>query len=1013
MTLIWRVLDERPVVSLSEYLDIGGGAALGTARQAPATEIIDMLSSSGLRGRGGAGFPTGTKWKTVAASRGGTDSTTVVVNAAEGEPGTFKDRTLLRTNPYRVLEGALIAAVAMQTDQIRIGIKATFGREIERLTAALAEMREAGWLDDLNIELVLGPSSYLFGEETALLEVVEGRQPFPRVTPPYRRGLQAGDTRSAVGVSLAAIDTSGGTPALVDNVETLANVPLIVDRGADWFREVGTERSTGTIVCTVSGATRRSGVGEVAMGTTLREAIDLIGWGPRRGHEVRVVLAGTANPLIPAQLLDTPLTYEALSEAGSGLGSAGFIVFDDTTEPAAIAAGVARFLAVESCGQCEPCKTDGILIADQLNSSLQTSLTTAELNGLRHRISTVTIGARCNLAEQQASVAASLLDLFPQAMPGHSPCSPPATEPAVIAPIADIVGGRAVLDSRQLAKQPDWSYGPTTSGASPAARLGNTPVHISAPVRARRWPEWSTSLSTEHPLELVDDAHAAIDALVDLATAETEDVERRVADVVIAIRTHIDVIQRVLYPMLRRVGGDEGDRLTDAAEMQERVLSRLADGIDLSDPRGALEEIGVQMRVHAHLDDEILELLRGLLDPLERSGLADGLAAARATSTVSRLRHTAATVPRSGPLPASLRASPPRRNNDTAATPGRLPTVKGQPVPTAAAVAPSEALRIESGIVQHEEPPQQLAATAAPVRPEERAQPTPRHKVVTVNRLLVGVDGSAAAAAALGWAGRLAERIDAEIVVGNVFEPAQAEVSPADFDTQIAEADHRLTTQWSAPLDGSGARHRGLQLVGSPDILLDAGEEVDADLLVVGTRGAGHFAGLHLGSLAHYLAHRARGPLAIIPVAGAAAPVDRIVVGVDGSPGSTAAVNWCAAIAAACRAEVVAIHVPESLSRWSTKREAERVRADADAALNGAWTAPLRAAGVSVRTRVMDSTRPVTALAEAADHAAAGLIVVGAREFSEVVQLRRGRIPEQLVHHTQVPVVLVPPPEPA
>ena len=960
MALLWRVLDNRPVLSLGQYLDNGGGTAFRAAQQTPAAEIISLLSASGLRGRGGAGFPTGIKWKTVADSRGRTDLTTVVVNAAEGEPGTFKDRTLLRTNPYRVLEGAIIAATAMQTDQVRIGIKATFGREIERLASAIAEIRDAGWLHDLNIELVLGPSSYLFGEETALLEVVEGRQPFPRVTPPYRRGLQAGDTRSAVGVPLAAVDTSGGTPALVDNVETLANVPLIVERGAEWFREVGTERSAGTIVCTVSGATRRSGVGEVAMGSTLREAIDLIGWGPRRGREVQVVLAGTANPLIPAKLLDTPLTYEAMSDAGTGLGSAGFIVFDDTTPPAAIAAGVARFLAVESCGQCEPCKTDGLFIADQLDRSLQTPSTTAQLNLLRRRIGTVTNGARCNLAQQQASVAESLLDLFPESIPGPSPAAGPAQERVLIAPIVDVVGGRAVLDSRQTAKQPDWSYDSTSSGASPAALLGNTPVKIAAPGRARRWPEWTSSLRTEHPLELVDDAHVTIDALVDLALAGGDDRERWIADVVIAIETHIDVMQRILYPMVRRVGDENGERLADAAERQERVLTRLTHGIDPTDPDGTLEEVSVQMRVHADLDDAILEVLRDLLDPIERSSLADGLAAARATSTVSRLRHAAASLPRS---PAS------------------------------------NAPRIAQAPVQPEEPPREIARA------------TPHRKAATVGRLLVGVDGSAAAAAALGWASRLAQRIDAEVVVGNVFEPTQAEISPAAFDALIAEADHRLTAEWSAPLHDTGVRHRGLQLVGSPDSLLDAVDAEGIDLLVVGTRGAGHFAGLHLGSLAHHLAHRARSPLAIIPMAGAAAGVDRIVVGVDGSPGSAAAVSWCADIAAACEAEVVAVCVLESLSRWSTKREVERARAEACTALEGAWTAPLRAAGVTVRTQVTDSTHAVPALAEVAERSAAGMIVVGAQEFSEVLQLRHGRVPEQLVHHTHLPVILVPPAE--
>lgn len=468
--MVSRVLDQRPVDSLSEYIEMGGGIAALSARQASAAQVIELVRTSGLRGRGGAGFPTGTKWDTVAASRGN-EATAVVVNAAEGEPGTFKDRALLRTNPYRVIEGAIVAASTMQTDQVFIGIKASFGREIDRLSVAIGEMRNAGWLDDVRIDLVLGPSSYLFGEETGMLEVIGGRQPFPRVTPPYRRGLQDDDTRSVVGAHLASVGASSGAHGLVDNVETLANVPLIIERGAAWFRQEGTEGSPGRIVCTVSGATRRSGVGEVAMGMTLREAIDLVGWGPRRGRSVQVVLAGTANALIPAGLLDTPLTYEAMGDAGSGLGSAGFIVFDDTADPVAVAAGVARFLAVESCGQCEPCKTDGLAIAEQLRSMRDDP--TADLDDLRTRIGTVTTGARCNLAQQQASVAASLLDLFPPSPSSRlgRDSSIPA-EPEIIAPLADLVGGRAVLDPRQRAKQPDWSYDRVDSGAAPAALLG-------------------------------------------------------------------------------------------------------------------------------------------------------------------------------------------------------------------------------------------------------------------------------------------------------------------------------------------------------------------------------------------------------------------------------------------------------------------------------------------------------------------------------------------------------------
>ena len=189
MGMVNRVLDRHVVGTLDEYSDLDGGRALDLARRVGAEAICDLVAASGLRGRGGAGFPTGLKWQTVAASRSAVEPTTVVVNAAEGEPGTFKDRALLRTNPYRILEGTAIAALAVGAERVRIGIKATFEREVQRLGDAIAEVSAAGWFDGLDVGLVLGPSSYLFGEETGLLEVIEGRQPFPRVTPPFRRGV--------------------------------------------------------------------------------------------------------------------------------------------------------------------------------------------------------------------------------------------------------------------------------------------------------------------------------------------------------------------------------------------------------------------------------------------------------------------------------------------------------------------------------------------------------------------------------------------------------------------------------------------------------------------------------------------------------------------------------------------------------------------------------------------------------------------------------------------------------
>lgn len=1000
MPLIWRVLDRLPVESLSAYAAMGGGVASRLAREASAAEVIEVLRASGLRGRGGAGFPTGTKWDTVAASRGRGEPTTVVVNAAEGEPGTFKDRALLRTNPYRVLEGAIVAAIAMGTDRIRIGIKATFGREIERLDNAIGEMSVAGWLHDVDVKLVLGPSSYLFGEETALLEVLEGRQPFPRVTPPYRRGLQEDDTRSVVGARLARVGGSAGAPALVDNVETLANVPLIIERGADWFRELGTEGSPGSIVCTVSGATRRSGVGEVAMGSTLRDVIESIGWGPHPGREIRVVLSGTANPLIPAHLLDTPLTYEAMRDAGSGLGSAGFIAFDDTTEPAEVAAGVARFLAVESCGQCEPCKTDGLFIAEQLRSSLGTAAQSPDSAALRRRIDTVTIGARCNLAQQQASVAASLLERFPQS-PGPRLCAASTTDPApvLIAPIVEIVGGRVLLDSRQRVKQPDWSYDGSDSGSAPAALLGNTPVHIEMPIRSREWPEWRASVAADHPLEIVDEAHAAIDAMIDQALGGDEpDMRRRFLDVVIAISTHVDVTQRVLYPMLRRVDDDQSEVLADAAEAHERTLLRLIGNVEPPDVRKALHEIAVELHTHACLDDDVLEHLRIHLDPFERSRLADGLAAARATSTVSRLRRAAPSLPTRPVVRAAV--SP---GDESGPVGGQPVAVTPEPAVPPAAASADHSSKVRSQPSQGptvNEVTQLAALTAARSVGDLDATP--------ISSLLVGVDGSTAGVAGLKWSIGLAARTGAQIVVANVFEPPQAELTPDDYGDLIAEAGRRLTREWSEPLVGTGIDHRALQLEGAPHRLLDAANSQNADLLVVGTRGAGRHPGLHVGSLAHYLAHHALGPLAIVPAAGATAALDRIVIGIDGSAGSEAAVTWCAVVAAAAGAEVTAVCVFEKQLRRGS-RQVESFRAVAEEAISHEWIAPLIAAGVAVRTRIVEGNHAGSVLASAAEEAEARMVIVGAEGLGEPFERRHARVPLQLVHLLHLPVVMVPP----
>jgi NADH:ubiquinone oxidoreductase subunit F (NADH-binding) len=428
-----------------------------------------------LRGRGGAGFPTGRKWQAVAANESTEFAASVVVNAAEGEPGSFKDRAILRRNPFRVLEGALIAARSIGAHEVVFALKASFAAELARVQGALAEARERGWLDGIDVTVVAGPSEYLYGEETALLEVVDGRPPFPRIAPPYRHGIdELGDAagESAAQLDLAAAEgLSPAPPTLVNNTETLANVAGVLARGADWFREVGTDASPGTIVCTVSGATVRHGVGEVALGTPLADVIDRVGGGTAPGRSIVAVMSGVANSLLPAALLGTPLTYEAMRDAGTGLGAAGFIVFDDTVDLASVAHGVARFLAVESCGQCTPCKQDGLAVAELLDRVRRSEANEIDLVAVNDRLLTITDGARCNLASQQQIVIGSVLGSFPDALRQHIDGTRRAVEPYLIAPIVDIEHDRAVLDVQHAAKQPDWTFDETYSGAAPADRI--------------------------------------------------------------------------------------------------------------------------------------------------------------------------------------------------------------------------------------------------------------------------------------------------------------------------------------------------------------------------------------------------------------------------------------------------------------------------------------------------------------------------------------------------------------
>jgi NADH:ubiquinone oxidoreductase subunit F (NADH-binding) len=311
--------------SFGEYEAAGGGRGLQAALAAWPVAVIQEIARSGLRGRGGAGFPTGDKWRAVRAV--GAGPRYAVCNAAEGEPATFKDRLLVRTNPYQVLEGLAIAAYAVGAEGAYIGLKETFTTELQALTRAVGE-------------IVVGPDLYLFGEETGLEEVIEGRLPLPRVARPFMQGLFA--------------RPPADNPTLVNNVETLANVPHILADGPDWLRANGTEAAPGTMVFTICGDVRREGVFELPLGSPLRYLVEELAGGPPGGRAIKAIFPGASNTVIGPAQLDVPLDFDAMRQAGSGLGAGGFAVFDDSAAWCRRPTGTRGFCLWSHAGSARP-----------------------------------------------------------------------------------------------------------------------------------------------------------------------------------------------------------------------------------------------------------------------------------------------------------------------------------------------------------------------------------------------------------------------------------------------------------------------------------------------------------------------------------------------------------------------------------------------------------------------------------------------------------------------------------
>jgi len=455
------LLPEQPVATVEQWRDAGGGQALDIARRLGPEATIEELGTAGLRGRGGAGFPTARKWAGVRSSTG--THRFVVCNAAEGEPSSFKDRALLRANPYQVVEGLAVAALTVGAREAYIGIKAGFRRELERLVRAIEEMEAAGLAGDVAINVVGGPDEYLFGEEKALLEVIEGKPPLPRLLPPYEHGLFA--TGSQMGWESVPREPGHGAaadvanPTLVNNVETLANVPAILVRGAEWFRTMGTRESPGHAVATVVGDVARPGVAEINLGMRLVDLIDTVAGGPRPGRRVKAVFSGISNPVVTAEQLGTRLTYEDMAAIGSGLGAVGFAVYDDTACMVELAYQYSRFLWIESCGQCPACKLGTQEITFRLNEIEACRGSEEDVEVIGARLANVTDGNRCFLPVEEQHVVGSILRAFPEEFAAHLEGRCPSPRGDLIAPkLVDLADGVATFDERHRAKRPDWTY---------------------------------------------------------------------------------------------------------------------------------------------------------------------------------------------------------------------------------------------------------------------------------------------------------------------------------------------------------------------------------------------------------------------------------------------------------------------------------------------------------------------------------------------------------------------------
>ncbi len=396
--------------NIEEYIAVDGYQALGKVltEMTPA-EVIETVKKSGLRGRGGAGFPTGTKWDFAAKSVN--EQKYVCCNADEGDPGAFMDRSVLEGDPHSVLEAMAIAGYAIGANQGYIYIRAEYPIAVKRLQIAIDQAKEYGLLGknifdtgfDFDIEIRLGAGAFVCGEETALMTSIEGHRGEPRPRPPF-----------------PAVKGLWEKPSILNNVETYANIPVIFNKGADWFASIGTEKSKGTKVFALGGKINNTGLVEIPMGTTLREIVEEIGGGVPNGKKFKAAqTGGPSGGCIPASLIDTPIDYDSLISIGSMMGSGGLIVMDEDNCMVDIAKFFLEFTVDESCGKCTPCRIGTKRLLEMLDKITKGQGTLEDIDRMEALCYHIKNASLCGLGQTAPNPVLSTLRYFRDEYEAH------------------------------------------------------------------------------------------------------------------------------------------------------------------------------------------------------------------------------------------------------------------------------------------------------------------------------------------------------------------------------------------------------------------------------------------------------------------------------------------------------------------------------------------------------------------------------------------------------------------